>query len=110
MAKVPTFLERLCYQTYRLQLTLLKDPGEDKATQRHRHDEDEGERQRSLCGFHHPQSHNAPQLHDGKHVHAPCLYLKQYSVFFIKIKYHPIHFNRQSYIIYVESKRHVEIH
>lgn len=41
-------------QTYRLQLALLEDPGEDEAAQRHGHDEDEGEGQRRHGGLHHP--------------------------------------------------------
>lgn len=66
-------------QTYRLELTLLEDPGEDEASQRHRHDEDEGERQGGRSGLHYPQSHDACQLGDGKHVHAPCLHLKKHT-------------------------------
>lgn len=61
---------------YRLELPFLEDPREDEAAKRHRHDEDEGERQRGLGGLHYPQSHNARQLDDGEHVHAPCLHLK----------------------------------
>lgn len=70
------FLECLRYPTYRLELAFLENPGEDEAAQRHRHDEDEGERQRGHSRFHDPQSHDAPQLDDGEHVHAPCLHLK----------------------------------
>lgn len=72
-----TFLECICHPTYRLELAFLKNPGEDEAAQRHRHDEDEGERQGGLGGLHYPQSHDAPQLHDGEHVHTPCPHLKK---------------------------------
>ncbi len=79
VAKIQTFLEYLCHPTYRLQLTFLENPGEDEATQRHRHDEDEGECQGGLGGFHNPQSHNAQQLRQGEHVHTPCLHLEQHT-------------------------------
>lgn len=66
-----------CVLTYRLELTFLKDPGEDEAAQRHRHDEDEGERQGGHGRFHHPQGHDARQLDYGEHVHTPRPHLRQ---------------------------------
>lgn len=65
--------------TYRLELTFLKNPGEDEAAQRHRHDEDKGEGQRGSGGLYYPQSHDACQLDYGEHVHPPCLHLKQHT-------------------------------
>lgn len=62
--------------TYRLKLTLLKDPGEDEAAERHGHDEDEGEGERDHGGLDHPQQHDASQLYDGEHVHTPRLHLQ----------------------------------
>lgn len=79
VAKSRAFQEYLCYPTYRLELTFLENPAEDEAAQRHRHDEDEGERQGGHGGLHYPQSHDARQLHQGEHVHAPCLHLKQHT-------------------------------
>ena len=61
--------------TYRLQLSLLEDPGEDEAAQRDGHDQDEGEGQRRLRGLHHPQAHDARQLDEREHVHTPRLHL-----------------------------------
>ena len=75
VAQIQTFLECLGYPTHCLEFTLLKDPGEDEAAQRHRHDEDKGECQRGLSRLHYPQSHDAQQLDDGEHVHPPCPYL-----------------------------------
>lgn len=66
-------------ETYRLELTFLKNPGEDEAAQRHCHDEDEGEGQGGGGGLHYPQSHDARQLDDGEHVHPPCLHLNQHT-------------------------------
>lgn len=76
VAKIQTSMESLCSQTYRLEFSFLENPGEDQAAQRHRHDEDEGERQGGHGGLHYPQSHDARQLHQGEHVHTPCLHLE----------------------------------
>lgn len=65
---------------YRLELTLLEYPGKDEAAQRNCHDEDEGECQGDHSGLHYPESHDARQLNDGKHVHAPCLHLRHKKV------------------------------
>lgn len=62
--------------TYRLELPFFENLGQDEATQRHRHDEDEGERQRDHGGLDDPQGGDARQLCHGEHVHAPCLHLK----------------------------------
>lgn len=90
MAQIKPLLEVFCCPTHRLQLTLFEDPGEDEASQRHRHDEDEGERQGGHARLHYPQSHNARQLDDGEHVHTPCLHLKQHTWWLMgrKPKYH----------------------